>query len=501
MDALERDALKVHSLLRSLKNSFAPINRIPSEVLSLITDYWDEDDMDRDLIVLTHVCRSWRTTFTSRSLPWSHLDCRDVNKTRTYIERSKTAPLEICLDGSCGKRYNRSAFLLAAPHINRLRYLKILTDDFPDIMSYFFHRAPLLKELDISLNGSPGTILNDAFLDGDLSSLQILNLAGVITRLSWNLPNLTTLQLSRIPGDRISMTQLLNLFENSPLLHTIYLEDSLPNSSHALPDRIVSLPRLDKLSVIAQPPHSTLLNHLSMPTTALLVLEFQFRGDTSPFPACLPKPSADFLSRITTVNLLFGMVEKFIRLKGSGGEAYAFGHRVPNGNIPPYTVDCRILYSLQPILSTTERLTISKLKLPTPIRICGPQLFRILNSMKDLRVLTLIKCHNPLFILALNPRSTPSNLVTCPKLEELVLYIEEWNEFYITDMLRMVEARASRDAKFSSITIVGLGKLVPAKEVFKLREHVTRVDYRVGGVPPDWDSLPGEASYGGYENE
>ena len=58
MNALEQDALEVLSLVRSVKNSFAPVTRIPPEILSDIPDYYDEDDVDQDLITLTHVCRS-----------------------------------------------------------------------------------------------------------------------------------------------------------------------------------------------------------------------------------------------------------------------------------------------------------------------------------------------------------------------------------------------------------------------------------------------------------
>ena len=112
--------------------------------------------------------------------------------------------------------------------------------------------------------------------------------------------------------------------------------------------------------------------------------------------------------------------------------------------------------------------------------------------MKNLRTLVLTKCHNLPFILALNPGETPSNLVICPKLKDLVLYTKEWNGFHITEMLSMAEERASRDAKLSSVTIVGLGELVPGKEAFKLRKYVGRVDYRVDDAPPDWDGNPSE---------
>ena len=42
-DTLERDALEVLSLTRFLKNSLAPVNRIPPDVLSLIPYYCAKD--------------------------------------------------------------------------------------------------------------------------------------------------------------------------------------------------------------------------------------------------------------------------------------------------------------------------------------------------------------------------------------------------------------------------------------------------------------------------
>ena len=503
MDALERDALEVLSLVRSVKNSFAPINRAPPEVISLIPDCWDEDGWDRNLITLTHVCRGWRTLFTSRPSLWSFLDCRDIDKTQTYIERSKAAPLEICLEDSHDSFYTKEAFLLVTPQIGRLKYLTILTGKPPDIISYFFRRAPLLEELNIGFR-RPASVLSDAFLDGDLSSLRELTLDGAITHLPWkDLSNLTGFILRNISADRITTTQLLNFFENAPLLQTITLDNSIPDSSDTPPGRTVSLFHLKELSITAQSAHSILLDHLSIPSGALMVLEFDFSGDTSIVPDYLPRPSENIktLSCVTTINLLLSVTEKFLRLGGPGGETYVFGHRVAGGNAPPHVVDCQILHSLdQSILSTTRRLAISMLRLPI-LRVNKSQAFRTLCHMSNLRALTLTKCHNLPFILALDPKRTPSNLILCPKLEELTFYIEGRDSCHITAMLSMVEERALRGVKLSSITIVGLGDLVPGKEAFRLREYVTHVDYKVDDAAPNWDNLPGEMCYGDYGKE
>jgi len=69
-----------------MKNTLAPVNRIPLEVPPLIPDCCDTDD---ELVALTHVCRG----------SWTCLGCASVEKTRVYLERSKTFPLEIWLGG------------------------------------------------------------------------------------------------------------------------------------------------------------------------------------------------------------------------------------------------------------------------------------------------------------------------------------------------------------------------------------------------------------------
>lgn len=114
--------------------------------------------------------------------------------------------------------------------------------------------------------------------------------------------------------------------------------------------------------------------------------------------------------------------------------------------------------------------------------------------MNNLHTLTLTKCNNLPFILALNPEENSSKLVLCPNLEELVLYIALRDQYHIEHLDNMAKKRALRNAKLSLIKIVSVGGLVPGREVFKLREHVTHVEYGVNDAPPSWDFLPGKGS-------
>jgi len=483
-------------LVRSVKNSFAPINRIPPEILVLIPRHYDKACTDQDLIALTHVCRGWRDSFTSCSSLWTNLDPTNVDKTRTYIQRSKSSPLEMFVGGEDMDNNNlNSASLLVVPHIRRLKSLIVWKGSSPNALKHFYCHVPLLERLVIDLAAPEAPALDSALFKGDLSSLCMLSLGGVVTTLPWNnLANLRMFKLTSCPPRPNFITQLLDLFECAPVLCTIELKDSIPTSSDTHPGRTVSLPRLNTLAITARPGHSILLNHLLIPTGASLILNFGFRGTTSPLRVHLPETFANLknLSHITIIHLLLDEVRKYVRFSGPSGVLNVLA-RCEGGLVSRRDMDRLILRSLSPsILSTAQRLTVSKYQPLEPAEIEKSPAFRTLSHMNKLRTLTLTKCHNLPFILALNPQTNPSRLMLCPHLAALVLHIKSQDQFHIRDLLSMTKQRALRGAKLSSITIVGLNQLASAK-VFRLREHVIHVDYKADDVSPNWDHLPGDS--------
>ena len=480
-------------LVRSLKSSLAPINRIPHEVLLLIPGCCDKNDMNQDLTTLTHICRGWRDVFTSCSSLWTRLDFMNVSKTRTYIQRSQSSPLEIRLK----QGYLDDAFSLVTPHLRRLKSLTICVDALPDVLRHFHRQAPLLEELNITSYHNRNPILDGALFDGDLSSLRKLSLSGAITtaHLPWN--SMTNLKVfnfrSRSSG--YNLTQLLDFFESTPLLHTIELVDSNQYSSDAPPQRTVSLPHLNALTINAYRPRFILLDHLCIPTGASLILRLILRGEDSPLVDYFPEPSLNLrnLSHITMINLLFNSGENFVRLSGPSGSLHVLAHLMCR-ETDPYATNRRIFHSLGiPILSATQRLAVSMFRHPNPAEAKNSPVFRTLSSTNGLRTLILTKCDNLPFILALDPEENPLKLVLCPDLGKLVLYVKSQDQSYIEHLISMAKNRASRGAKLSSITIASLGELVSGWNVIELRKHITDVKYRVGEAPPAWDYIPGES--------
>ena len=109
--------------------------------------------------------------------------------------------------------------------------------------------------------------------------------------------------------------RLLDFLESAPLLNTIHILDSIPNSSDAPPKRIVPLHHLNALTTTADRVLS-LLNHLYIPTGTSLRLWTVFGGQVSPLLDYLPETSPNIrnLSHITAVNLAFYPENKDVQL-------------------------------------------------------------------------------------------------------------------------------------------------------------------------------------------
>ena len=507
INALEQDAVQVLFRIRSLKNTFALVNKIPLDVLTMIPDHWNDSDRDQNLINLTHVCRGWREAFTLCPSLWGRLDCANVEKTRVYIERSRSSPLEVHIGGYSEDSLDleddisdlsEAALHLMVPHFGRLKILYVRTTSIsvpPVFVEHFSRRFPVLEKLTIESVCHYLPPLPEELFDGDLSSLRELSLDGILPPVPRKgMPNLTTLTLRCMPKGKSLLTRLLNLFEYSPHIRYIRLSDLIPDSSEAPAERVVSLPYLQKLEIIAGPTHSTLLNHLLIPAGASLTLRFSLDDEESPISSYLSKSSDGLLnlSHITTVNLSFGPERRLLRLNGPSGELRVL-EVWPRGQDRTNAGTSLFLRSLGRFDLSRSRWLVIQLCRVEPLSTDSAvecAIHQALNSLKDLYSLTLIHCKNLTFILALNPSTNSSTIVLCPELKEITLYIEDLGDLHVGEVLKMAEARASRGAKLSVITIISTATLGPKNDVFQLRKHVSRVECKFDDTPPEWDALP-----------
>jgi len=366
--------------------------------------------------------------------------------------------------------------------------------DLPDVFNQLNCPAPILEKLEINLSLKPTPILDSALFGGDLSYLRELRLGKAIMHLPQNnLKNLKVFTLqSYLPGHKV--TELLDFFESAPLLQTVELMDSIPRASDAPPERMVSLRHLKTLTIGADAPHYTLLDHLHISHGASLRLGFGFGGGEPPFLDYDPErsPNLGNLTHITKINLLFDSQRKHVRLSGPSGGLRLFADWEAPGT-SQCTMDQRILLSLSPsILATVQKLAISEYGHPVLGGAEKCPVFQTLSSTPNLRTLTLIDCNNLPFIVALNPEEAPFGVTLCPNLEELVFYNTSRDLFHTKSLVDMAKSRASRGEKFLSVTVINPGELTPGKEVFDLEGHVGYMEYRAEDAPLTWDDFPGE---------
>jgi len=147
----------------------APINKIPPEILTLIPDFWNTDKRDQDIITLTHVCRTWREVFVSRPSFWTRFDCLDEEKTRIYLERSKSSPVDLSLIRNQGISPDDPFFQIIPHATGRLRSLPMMgPSENIQVITHLSHPAPLLENLSICYKGGtlhhhpalPSTLFN-----------------------------------------------------------------------------------------------------------------------------------------------------------------------------------------------------------------------------------------------------------------------------------------------------------------------------------------------------
>ena len=474
------DALEILRLIWSLKNRLAPINRIPPEILALIPESQDIYYKDKDLIALTHVCRAWREIFVSHSSLWTNFDCTNADKTRVYLERSKSSPINLwlCRDNVLPPD---DPFLQVVPHaVGRLKSLSLAGNlgNLQDFTAHLSRHAPLLERLNIdagSLLGPPHhPPLPTGLFQGDLSSLRELHLQSIRTELPWrNMANLTSFTLGHTLLGDLSITQLLDFFEGAPGLRGIKFNSATPTSG-GQDGRLVSLGCLKKMDIILGRPSSLFLDHLLIPVGAKL--EKWVDSFDRVIEDHLPKSLDNLrnISNFTKVRLQVGVGSTRMKLSGT------------NGQFCIASLDG----TLHSALGSLSRLDTSKIERLEVVNDADPYLdppYRQLLPLKCLRDLTFSRCANlDTYLEALHPNTSSSKVMACPELGKLTIVLRtDGEEFDPKLVIGIAAVRVERGAKLGTVRIVGGQDRLDPGDVLELRKHVSHVEYGPEAVDSD----------------
>ncbi|KAF9789192.1 hypothetical protein BJ322DRAFT_526599 [Thelephora terrestris] len=466
ISAVERDALELLRLSRCWKNRPAPISRLPPEVLALIPDFLEEKSREDIIIPLSHVCRSWREIFTSRSSLWTNFRCVDAEKTRVYLQRSKSSPISLWLKRNEGPISDDPFLQIPSHAISRLEYLDLLTtpEYLNKISDHLSLPTPCLQ--DLCITGVPDfagaiPLLPPTIFNGDLSTLRLLHLRYIHTDLPWrNMLNLRSFSLRYGAWPGISVEKFLDFFESAPHLRCVELSFATPTFG-GQPGRLVSLPHLKILHISGFQPSSLILEHLLVPVGAQITTSLP----SSRIVDHLPRSYDNLrnLSNFTAISVEIRSPHVTIKLIG------------PNGQVCMNSL-IDILHSPSYYLAQLDTSKIEGLEIfdsdPT-----SEDFYQALLPMKNLRTLTFSLCESIYSILALNPDPNSTNPIACPNLERLVIYTDDRAD--VKSVTKVAAARASKGVPFKTVGIIGREEIASAEAVADLRKYVLDVELGV----------------------
>ena len=250
-------------MVRAIRNTHAPANRLPPEILSRILEHRDDE---QDLVAATHVCQYWRSVLIFDSSLWTYFgSLLSLDRTLVYLERSKSAPIDINVIARTPQDFDALGYL--ASNIARTRSLSILTDNnVRPTLLHFCKPAPSLQHL--GFDAVEGTLsIPENFLARQAPSLRSLTL--ISTRLEFNrffpLPNLTVFDIYLAEGEEpFRMGALLQFFSDSPLLQKIRINAHVEMVQDISLDQITSLDSLVEIDYTSNQANS-ILPFLRMP--------------------------------------------------------------------------------------------------------------------------------------------------------------------------------------------------------------------------------------------
>jgi hypothetical protein len=287
-------------VVREISNTFIPANGLPPEILSRVLEYRTRE---RDLVAATQVCRYWRSTLISSPSLWTCFQFQsshDFDRTLTYLERSKSAPIDVSVSSDWSRNFDVLEYL--APHISRTRSLVFqASQEIQTACLLFCNPAPLLEHLAIFASGRI-VHLPDNFLSQQTPSLRSVNLSCVYPKLEtlFPLPNLTEFHLFLPDGTGpFSMGALFRFFSDSPLLQKIGINNYNQTVQDVSLDRVISLESLVELDYTCNS-ISQILPFLKLPRLRRLHVSYSLgSGQVQTLADILPHDGRVFLAGAT----------------------------------------------------------------------------------------------------------------------------------------------------------------------------------------------------------
>lgn len=480
--------------LKSLINSFSPVNRLPPEVLAtVLTHRWP----GRDLISATHVCRHWRRTLFSFASLWAEIHCAGEEQTFFFLERAKGAPLHVYLR----PRFSHIALrTFIAPHVDRIESLiadPMVTIDTAALCRDLSSPAPKLKTLVIAPRSASWQYLPTIF-KGILPELQRFTVERATFDLThFRTPNLTHLSLQYTAHGEPVMADLLQFLEQTPLLENLMMVAAGPLSddagSHDDLDKVVRLPRLNQLELVGRSARSGIIAHLSLPVGVDVTLRADVISSQDGITEHFLPPSLEHIPmarNITAVN--FSITTSDIcslRYIGPNGTIYITASNAEAiEDIEDGGFSYEAIRSFQPISATeVEKILFDGFQgYVNQHEVSEAPHFLAFRTMQNLRSITLVDCSSQLFTTVL--QITEPEII-CPSLRKLTIYLSPEDTFSATKLEGLLATRKERGVSLDALILIAEDEheRIPDNVLGKFRRYVDEVEFRIDPQVPWWD--------------
>ena len=226
---IDRDASTALATIREWKNSFVPVNRIPTDILSLIPTHLPTQ---KDCFHAASVCRHWRGVLLKHGALWSQLFLgKGEECVSTLLGRAKGSALDIVTDGIVPVGIMK----LVSPRAQQITYLEFTENYWQDIIVFSelnSGQLPLLHTLKITSDESfepdggysfeiPPSF---RFFKGSINLRQFDLCSWRLSSMShFVFPSLTAFKLFPTVTDDFSASCLFDFLKASPLLQTVEL--------------------------------------------------------------------------------------------------------------------------------------------------------------------------------------------------------------------------------------------------------------------------------------
>jgi hypothetical protein len=304
-------------------NRLTPINGLPPEILSRVLEHRDRD---RDLVAATHVCRYWRSALVSSPSLWTCFRFQpnhDLDRTLTYLERSKSTPIDIDIDLGLRSPQDFEVYKCLAPHIARTRSFLISgpPEDVHTISLLFRNPAPSLQHLNLKVctQDSPARLPDD-FLGRHTPSLRSVSFSGICPTFEspFPLPNLTKFTLLlRDSASPLRMSGLFRFLSSFPRLREVSINTSNKTLQDITPDKVISLESLEELEWHCFRWAGRILPYLRLPRLDWLDVALRFQANKVEKLADF-LPSDHRLAGATEMTYLSGPFEEHVEFDGEG---------------------------------------------------------------------------------------------------------------------------------------------------------------------------------------